>query len=80
MEDKNFINKPSLVRLSKIAGVKSLSHDCYDIVNKIAFEKLEEIVKTCLIVNSEHKNKIISKKDLYSALHILGHNLTSNTD
>jgi len=80
MEDKNFINKPSLVRLSKIAGVKSLSQDSYDILNKVALDKLEEIVDTCIIVNSQNKNKIISKKDLYSALHILGYNLTSNTD
>jgi len=80
MEDKNFINKPSLVRLSKIAGVKSLSHDSYDILNKVALDKIEDIVHTCIIVNSQNKNKIISKKDLYSALHILGYNLTSNTD
>ena len=80
MEDKNFINKPSAMRLSKIAGVNSLSQDCYDVLNKIALNKLTEIVDTCLIVNSEHKNKIISKKDLYSALQLLGHNLASNTD
>jgi histone H3/H4 len=80
MEDKNFINKPSLVRLSKIAGVKSLSQDSYDILNKVALDKLEDIVDACIIVNSQNKKKIISKKDLYSALHILGYNLTSNTD
>ena len=80
MEDKNFINKPSLVRLSKIAGVKSLSQDSYDILNKVALDKLEEVIDTCIIVNSQNKNKIISKKDLYSALHLLGYNLTSNTD
>ena len=80
MEDKDFINKPSLMWLSKIAGINSLSQDCYSVLNKIALEKLEDIVKTCLIVNSEHKNKIISKKDLYSALQLLGHNLASNTD
>jgi histone H3/H4 len=76
IESHNLLNKPTVIRLSKIAGIKNVSADSYDILNKVISQKIEEIIDTCLILNSEKKNKIVSKEDLYNSLNLLGYNLT----
>jgi histone H3/H4 len=67
------ITNPSIVRLSRKAGVKSMSNECYNTIRKIAQQELDEIVKTMLIVNSEHNTKTIMQEDIYDALKLRGH-------
>lgn len=74
------ISKPSITRMSRCAGVKSLSDDCHDTIRNIIELKLNEILKTVLIINSEHNTKTIMASDIYNALHVLNHNVTESHD
>lgn len=74
------ITKPSITRISRRAGIKSLSEDCYDTVRKIVYDKLDEVMKTIIIVNSEHNTKTIMDNDVYDALTLLNHNVTQSND
>lgn len=74
------ITKPSITRLSRRSGVKSLSDDCYDEIRVIMNDKLKEIVNAVMIVNSEHNTKTIMVNDIYNALHLLGHNVTQSSE
>jgi len=74
------ITKPSINRLAKRAGVKSLSEDCYETIRNLIGMELNTIIKTCIIVNSQNQTKTIMIKDLYNSLHLLNHNVTESTD
>jgi histone H3/H4 len=74
------ISKPSIKRLSKRAGVKSMSDDSYEVVNKIIEQNLEEIINVVLVINSQNKNKIITKEDLYNALNLKGCNVSYSNE
>ncbi len=74
------ITKPSLTRLARRAGVKSLSDDCFDTIRNLIGLKLTEVVKSILVVNSEHQTKTIMTADVYDALHILNYNVTCSND
>jgi hypothetical protein len=43
-------------------------------------EKIDEIVKTILIINSEHQTKTVMVSDAYHALQMLNHNITESTE
>lgn len=77
MED---ITKPSITRLARRAGVKSLSDDCFDPIRYIISSKLDEIIKAALVVNSEHQTKTLMTEDIYDAFTLLKHNLTQSND
>lgn len=74
------ITKPSIRRLARIAGVKSVSDDCFNITKKIIDFKLHEILSTALIVNSEHQTKTLMADDIYDALWLLGHNVSQSSE
>ena len=74
------ITKPSLTRLARRAGVKSLSDDCYDTIRTMVNKKLNEVVNTALIVNSEHQTKTLMVEDVYNALSLLGYNVAQSDD
>jgi len=74
------ITKPSLTRLARRAGVKSLSDDCFDTVRNLIGMKLTEVIKTINIVNSEHQTKTIMPSDIYESLHLLNYNVTQSND
>lgn len=74
------LSKPSITRLSRRAGVKSLSDDCHDTIRKLIDTKLNDIIKSVSIVNSEHNTKTIMVNDVYDALQLLNHNVTSSND
>ena len=74
------ITKPSITKLSRRAGVKSLSDDCFDVIRKIIDNKLNEIIKTTVTVNSQHNTKTIMTNDVYDALRLLHHNVTQSSD
>ena len=74
------ISKPSITRLARQSGIKSLSEDCFETIRKLIDEKLDEIAKTILIVNSEHQTKTIMVSDVYKALQILNYNVAESTE
>ena len=77
MED---ITKPSITRLARCAGVKSLSEDCYPEMRQIVNNKLEEILRVAMIVNGEKHTKTLMVEDIYETLALLGHHVTRSND
>ena len=79
MENIDNISKPSITKLARQAGIKSLSEDCFETVRNLIDEKLNEIVKTILVVNSEHQTKTIMVGDVYKSLQILNYNVAESS-
>jgi len=77
---EKYIKNTSLNRLSKRAGVKTLSNDAYPIIHSILSNKIHEISDLVKSVNDEHGTKNIMAKDLQKALEIAGVNLTMKKD
>lgn len=77
MED---ITKPSITRLARKAGVKSVSDDCFPAVRQLISDKLVEVVNAAMIVNSEHQTKTLMPEDVYSAFKLIGQNVTHSSD
>lgn len=76
----DYLNKSSITKLSKRAGVKSISEECNEKIRKIIESKLDEIVDTMIIINSEHNTKTIMTSDVYDSLQLLNHNITIPKD
>ena len=74
------ITKPSITRLARRAGVKSLSEECYNNIRSIVNSELSDIILAVLVVNSEHNTKTIMPEDVYEALRLRGHNVTQSTE
>ena len=74
------ITKPSITRLARRAGVKSLSDDCYNTIRGIVGEYLSDIIIASLVVNSEHNTKTLMPEDIYEALRLRGYNVSQSHD
>lgn len=70
------ISNNVIMKLSKKAEIKSLSSDSYEPIKEIIDDKLLEILKITLSINT---TKIIMKKDLLKSLTILNYNITNHT-
>ena len=77
MED---ITKPSITRLARRAGVKSVSDDCFNPIRLLIANHLDELVRAALVVNSEHQTKTLMSNDVYDSLALLGRNVTQSSD
>ena len=74
------LSKPSINRLSRRAGVKSLSDDCYETIRNLIGMKMTEIIKNVIIVNNSNQNKTISSSDIYKTFELLGENITASAN
>jgi histone H3/H4 len=74
------ISKPSIVRIARKAGVKSLSEDSIGVIRTIILGITNNIISTSLVVNSENKTKTLMGEDIYNALSILGENIAHSND
>lgn len=70
------ISDQSLIRLSRMAGVKSISNDSFDMLRDLINKNLDDIVKMTMISNN---TKTIMKPDVVQALHSLGKNVTDSS-
>jgi histone H4 len=74
------ITKPAIIRLARRSGVKSISDDCYDTIRNLIKSKLEEIIESAIVVNSEHQTKTLMAQDIYEALHLLNYNVAQSSE
>lgn len=74
------ITKPTITRLARRAGVKSISDDCFDYIRELMCQRLDKVISVSLLVNSEHQTKTLMPDDIYDALSLLGVNLTQSQD
>jgi histone H3/H4 len=79
-KSRNNLPKPCLTRLARKAGVKSISDDSFEHIRNVVIDRITDVLKTVIIVNSESETKTFMTSDLYDALSILGENLCKSTD
>ena len=76
----DYITKPSITRLARRAGVKSISEECYAVIHEAIGTEIENIISAALIINSEHSTKTLMVDDIRDAFHIKGYNIASSSD
>ena len=59
---------PSIVRLVRKAGIKSMSEDCHENILKLIDYKLNKIIQVAMIMNSEKRNVTFMTDDIINAL------------
>jgi len=74
------ITKPSITRLARRAGVKSISDDCYGTIRNLVGLYLSEVIVAALVVNSEHNTKTLMPEDIYEALRLRGYNVAQSNE
>jgi len=74
------LTKPSINRMARKAGIKTLSEDCYDLIKQQLNHIIDETVVTSLILADEQKTKTIMNEDLYKAIRLNGYNITHSYD
>ena len=74
------ITKPSITRVARRGGVKSVSDECFNPIRHIISSKLDEIIKAAIVVNSEHQTKTLMTEDIYDAFTVLKCNVTQSND
>ncbi len=70
-EEENYVDsitRPSLLRLARIAGVKTMSADCTTILRSLLAKEAEEVCKNMLVFNNQRNTRTIMLDDLYPAL------------
>ena len=72
------ITQPSLYRLARQAGVKTMSSDCTAVLRKLLERRTDEIVKSVIVLNKQSGTKTIMANDVYAALNMEGINLTKS--
>ena len=74
------ITKPSLVRLARKAGIKSMSDDCCPEIYNLITNNLDTIIQSSLIVNSEGGTKTLMNNDVYQAMKLNGYIVAESTE
>lgn len=74
------ITRPSITRLARRAGIKSISEECFDNVRALITQRVDSIIQNAVIVNSEHQTKTLMVEDIYDTLALMGENLTMSHD
>ena len=76
----DYITKPSITRLARTAGVKSLSDDSFATIQNILEEVVSNTMKKTLVVNSEHNTKTLMLDDFYDAMKLEGISVAKSND
>jgi histone H3/H4 len=79
-EIQTILSKPSITRLARRAGVKTLSDESYNTIRNLIGMKLNELINTIVIVNDNHNTKTIMSNDVYKACEFLGYNITESSE
>ena len=74
------LTRPSITRLARKAGIKSVSEECFEEIRDLIRNKLVSLLKIILIVNSERQTKTLMPDDIYEALRLSGENIAESHD
>ena len=75
-----YITKPSITRLARRAGAKSMSEECYSTIHDYIGSTIEDIVEVALLVNMARSTKTLMEDDVYDALRLKGYNVAQSSD
>ena len=62
-----------------MAGVKSLSDDCYDTIRNLIGMELNKVVSNIIVVNDSSQTKTIMSSDVYKAFELSGILITESS-
>lgn len=71
------ITKPSITRLARKAGVKSISEECFPYIRALLEQRAKEVIRNALIITT---TKTLMPEDIYESLALTGVNLTQSND
>jgi histone H3/H4 len=77
MED---FTKPSITRLARRAGVKTMSDDCYSTISNLIALKLDKIISNIVTVNNSRGTKTVMIDDLIDTLNLMNVHIPKSTD
>ena len=72
---ENNVNKPSLTRLARQAGIKSVADDCYPHIRYLINRRLTQVLDNSLVLN---RTKTLLPNDVYKALEIENIHITKS--
>lgn len=72
------LTRPSITRLARRAGVKSIAEECFPYIRSLITQRVGEILDQALIVNSEKQTKTLMVSDIYDALRLTGENVAQS--
>ena len=71
------ITKPSITRLARKAGVKSMADECHASVRQLADDYLTDIISAALVVNN---TKTLMPENIFDALRLKGYNVAQSSE
>lgn len=74
------ITRPSIIRLARQAGVKSVAEDCYPLIRALINQRLSDVIDNSLRINEQHQTKTFMPDDVYDALSLCGENVAQSSD
>ncbi len=60
--------RPSIVKIARKAGVKSLADECFMLVDTLMMDHIETLVREGLLMNKVRGGKVLSVEDVQAAL------------
>lgn len=66
-EQMNF-TRPSILKIARKAGVKSLAEDSYVVIDTLMMDRIEKFVRDGLLVNHVRKGKVLTADDVQEAM------------
>ena len=72
-----FFTRPSLLKIARKAGIKSLADDCYHLIDTMMIDRIEKLVREGILVNKVRGGKVLTAEDVQVAAHLRGQNVTS---
>lgn len=69
------LTKPSITRLARVSGIKSIADNCYFHIRELATNRIETILDQVLAFTDK---KTLLAEDLYTILELRGEGLTQS--
>ncbi len=66
-QELNF-TRPSITKIARKAGVKSLADECFVLVDTLMMDSIETLVREGLLVNRVRGGKVLTVDDVQAAL------------
>ena len=80
MDSDTFLKKPSLMRLTKCAGIKIMSEECLNLLRSVIHERTYRILESGISIKKARNNKTLTDNDIFTASSLLGTNITHSND
>lgn len=78
--EKMELVKPSINRLAKKAGIKTISSKCYPHIRAIIEQRLNDVLQKSILIGSHRQTKVLLSRDIYDTLLLQGEYLAQSED